>query len=229
MARPLWDEDTAMLWLEQQRRNPDKNYKNLCLHLFARSGGYDYAGQNDASTWGRSIPESIRIPLGKCGRGDALGWVTNGWGHVARVAGWVDGVLYVLCNLSDGRVGLVRADYYAGLGRPFAVDGNASRAFKYAGGTNPGRKPVKPAPVKKPPAVVAPAPAGYPGRPIKPGESGQYIVTLKTAAKFSNKSPKYGGAFKRWVVKLQRKHNLGTPDGVIGPKTWAAIVAGKRP
>jgi murein DD-endopeptidase MepM/ murein hydrolase activator NlpD len=63
--------------------------------------------------------------------------------------------------------------------------------------------------------------------PIRPGETSKSVAKLKVwlGMKPSNK---YGIVLKRRIKKIQRKHKLGLPDGIVGPRTWNAIKSGKR-
>lgn len=78
------------------------------------------------------------------------------------------------------------------------------------------------------PAPAAPASSSsskaYPGKPVKPGDSGEHIKVLQAALKvpvtgvFDDKT-------KNAVITIQKTYKaLGTPDGIVGPKTWATIV-----
>lgn len=81
-------------------------------------------------------------------------------------------------------------------------------------------KPVKPAKSAKP---AAPSKA-YPGHPVKPGESGEHVKALQIALKVSATGV-YDAKTKKAVVNFQKTYKaLGTPDGTVGPKSWAAIV-----
>jgi murein DD-endopeptidase MepM/ murein hydrolase activator NlpD len=86
---------------------------------------------------------------------------------------------------------------------------------------------AKPAPA----AVPASAKRNLRANPVRPGEKSLATARLKSwllGKKYNGKPSKYGPVLKRRIKKLQRKYNLGAPNGVVGPKTWAAIKSGKR-
>jgi hypothetical protein len=87
------------------------------------------------------------------------------------------------------------------------------------------------------PAVVKPEPAAevkkatdpkvYPGATVDPGESGNAVRMVQKALGFTGKDLDgiYGPVTKKTVVAWQKKNpKLGAADGVIGPKTWAALM-----
>lgn len=150
MSAPLWDAATAMRWLRAQRDDPDMDYTDWCALIVARSAGYDAAGYKDASTWGRAV-QRYAIPWAKVRRGDVLAWITQGWGHIARYAGYFSGHHYVLCNNADGGISLIRVDHYDDLGTPIVLGGDDPRVFAGCRGRNPGKKPApKPRPAPSP-------------------------------------------------------------------------------
>lgn len=64
----------------------------------------------------------------------------------------------------------------------------------------------------------------YPGKPVKPGDTGDAVKALQLALKVSMTGT-YDDATKKAVVAVQKANkSLGTPDGIVGPKSWAAIV-----
>lgn len=67
--------------------------------------------------------------------------------------------------------------------------------------------------------------------PVKPGETSKSVAKLKFwlyGKPYSGQTDHYGKIMKARIKKIQRKYKLGIPDGVVGPKTWAAIKSGKR-
>ena len=84
------------------------------------------------------------------------------------------------------------------------------------------------------PAVVKPEPAAevkkaldpkvYPGATVDPGESGEPVKMVQKALGLTVDGH-YGPVMKKTVVAWQKKNpKLGAADGVIGPKTWAALM-----
>jgi murein DD-endopeptidase MepM/ murein hydrolase activator NlpD len=74
--------------------------------------------------------------------------------------------------------------------------------------------------------AVAPTvnPKAYPGNPVKPGDKGPHIAELRKALGLSAGNT-YDAKAVEAVKKFQAANKaLGTPDGIIGPKSWKAIV-----
>ncbi len=76
--------------------------------------------------------------------------------------------------------------------------------------------------------------SSYPGTPLRRGSSGPSVVTLQVALnriaqsypaipKIANVDGIYGSRTESSVRSFQRIFNL-TPDGIVGPATWYAIV-----
>jgi hypothetical protein len=88
----------------------------------------------------------------------------------------------------------------------------------YAGSTaNPVAPKVAKAPVTDP--LV------YPGETIDPGESGIHIKTIQQKLGVPKPDGAYGPVTKKAIVAFQKANpKLGEKDGVVGPKTWAAII-----
>jgi hypothetical protein len=70
----------------------------------------------------------------------------------------------------------------------------------------------------------APGPKDYPGETIDPGESGAHIKLIQTALGLKADGV-YGPVTKKAVVAWQKANpKFGNADGIIGPKSWAALV-----
>lgn len=83
-------------------------------------------------------------------------------------------------------------------------------------------KPAAPTPAKK---------RNLKTKPVRPGETSKSVAKLKHwlyGKPYTGQTSRYGAVMKAKIKKIQRKHKLGIADGVVGPKTWAAIKAGKR-
>lgn len=82
-----------------------------------------------------------------------------------------------------------------------------------------------PVPVKaeKVPASAA-NPKAYPGDPVEPGEAGAPVKMVQRALGIPADGH-YGPVTKKAVVAWQKANpKFGDADGVIGPKTWAALM-----
>lgn len=67
-------------------------------------------------------------------------------------------------------------------------------------------------------------PNDYPGETIDPGESGAHIKLIQTALGLKADGV-YGPVTKKAVVAWQKENpKFGAADGVIGPKSWKALV-----
>ena len=70
-------------------------------------------------------------------------------------------------------------------------------------------------------AVVAPAPAHAAAKPLKKGSKGPRVAKAQRWLGI-HADGIFGSGTKRAVKHFQRSHNL-TPDGIVGPATWAAL------
>ena len=104
----------------------------------------------------------------------------------------------------------------------------AKSTWTRGGGINPeglirlssGEAPAS-APIKAPSIKSSKA---YPGKPVKPRDRGPHIVALRNALKLPA-GDVYDAKAVAAVKKIQKATPaLGTPDGVLGPKSWSAIV-----
>jgi murein DD-endopeptidase MepM/ murein hydrolase activator NlpD len=113
------------------------------------------------------------------------------------------------------------------------LEAQAKPTWTRGGGIDPkdllasgsGAAPAAPAASAPAPAAAPAAPSkAYPGKPVKPGESGEHVKALQTALKVPVTGI-YDDKTKKAVVTFQKTYKaLGTPDGIVGPKSWAAIV-----
>jgi murein DD-endopeptidase MepM/ murein hydrolase activator NlpD len=84
--------------------------------------------------------------------------------------------------------------------------------------------PAPTSPVAAKPSKVAKPSKKYPGKPVKPGDKGPHIVALREALKLGA-GDTYDAAAVKAVKKIQKATPaLGTPDGIMGPKSWKHIV-----
>lgn len=87
------------------------------------------------------------------------------------------------------------------------------------------------------PVAVKPEPAAeikkaldpkvYPGATVDPGEFGEPIKMVQRALGMTGKSVdgQYGPVTKKTVIAWQKANpKFGAADGIIGPKTWAALM-----
>jgi hypothetical protein len=72
-------------------------------------------------------------------------------------------------------------------------------------------------------------PLVYPGETIDPGESGIHVKTIQQKLGVPKPDGVYGPVTKKAIIAFQKANpKLGDAAGVVGPKTWAAIIkAGK--
>lgn len=74
------------------------------------------------------------------------------------------------------------------------------------------------------PATEPSTPTGTPGRPtLRRGATGALVTQLQTKLGM-NPTGNFGPITEAAVRAFQRDHNL-VPDGIVGPKTWAALDA----
>jgi hypothetical protein len=77
-------------------------------------------------------------------------------------------------------------------------------------------------------AVTPPAPPSaptapkYPGKPVKQGSTGQSVKAVQTALGITPVDGKFGAQTDAAVKAWQTANGL-TADGIVGPKTWAAL------
>jgi peptidoglycan hydrolase-like protein with peptidoglycan-binding domain len=79
-----------------------------------------------------------------------------------------------------------------------------------------------PAPQAPQPAPAAPQGHPYPGEPVKIGSTNIEAVKLVQAKVAAKVDGDFGSVTRQKVRDWQRRNNLHT-DGVVGPKTWAAM------
>jgi hypothetical protein len=73
--------------------------------------------------------------------------------------------------------------------------------------------------------VVVTDPLVYPGETIDPGESGIHIKTIQRKLGVSKPDGIYGPVTKKAIIAFQKSlKNIGEANGVVGPKTWNAII-----
>jgi hypothetical protein len=79
-------------------------------------------------------------------------------------------------------------------------------------------------------SAVAPSPPAppspYPGTPLRQGSQGDHVRTVQQRLKDRGKAITVDGAFgpktHQVVIAFQMEKHL-QPDGIVGPKTWAAL------
>ena len=76
-----------------------------------------------------------------------------------------------------------------------------------------------------PPILIPAAEPGGRSRPtLRRGDSGQFVTELQQRLGLSDAQPVFGPKTEALVRAFQRERNM-VPDGIVGPKTWAAIDA----
>lgn len=82
---------------------------------------------------------------------------------------------------------------------------------------------IAPAPVTIPAAEPAPQPGAAPGRPtLRRGAVGELVKQVQAKVNIIPPTGNFGPKTEAAVRAFQRAHNL-TPDGIVGPGTWAAL------
>lgn len=95
------------------------------------------------------------------------------------------------------------------------------------GRPNYGASASAPTPVKVAKAPVT-DPLVYPGETIDPGESGVHVKTIQAKLGIAKPDGQYGPVTKKAIIAFQKANpKLGETGGVVGPKTWAAILKAK--
>jgi N-acetyl-anhydromuramyl-L-alanine amidase AmpD len=75
------------------------------------------------------------------------------------------------------------------------------------------------------PAAEPPQPGGRAGRPtLRRGATDQLVKEVQTKVGVTGVESDFGPKTEAAVRAFQRAHNL-VPDGIVGPKTWAALDA----
>lgn len=113
-------------------------------------------------------------------------------------------------------IGLIASGAFSGGGRPRATTSNAATTTVVH--------------TPSPPAVVVPR---SPSGPLAPGASGPQVKLLQRALVTLGFAPgaidgSYGAATQQALKRFQGAHSL-TADGVLGPKTLAALKLALRP
>lgn len=73
------------------------------------------------------------------------------------------------------------------------------------------------------PAVEPTQPSGAPGRPtLRRGATGDFVTRLQQKVGVALVDGSFGSKTEAAVRLFQRDHGL-VPDGIVGPKTWAAL------
>ncbi len=65
----------------------------------------------------------------------------------------------------------------------------------------------------------------YSGTLLKPGSKGAAVLALQKALSVAGANGYFGPSTKTAVITLQKARRL-TPDGIVGPATWKALIAG---
>lgn len=82
-----------------------------------------------------------------------------------------------------------------------------------------------PAPAIIPSAEPPPAPGAAPGRPtLRRGATGDLVSQVQQKLALATQNGIFGPETEAALRIFQRNHNL-VPDGIVGPKTWAALSA----
>ena len=76
-----------------------------------------------------------------------------------------------------------------------------------------------------PPMLIPAVETGVRGRPtLRRGDTGQFVTELQQRLGMPDGPAVFGPKTEAAVRAFQRERNM-VPDGIIGPKTWAAIDA----
>ena len=79
----------------------------------------------------------------------------------------------------------------------------------------------------EPPVLIPSAETGGRARPtLRRGDGGQFVTELQQRLGMPDGPPVFGPKTEAAVRAFQRERNM-VPDGIVGPKTWAAIDASR--
>jgi peptidoglycan hydrolase-like protein with peptidoglycan-binding domain len=110
--------------------------------------------------------------------------------------------------VKDNKLKLMNA--VVGWGRPvYAGEENLPLLSKVGSTDAPAAKPAAP---KKPAAFA----------PLKKGSKGSNVKKVQTALKLKADG-EFGPATEKAVIEYQKANKLEETNGVVGPKTWAAL------
>ena len=216
-----------------------KNYK--ITTAFAKPGKMWKTGRHD----GVDFAAPVGTPVYAAGDGKVIG--TGIWGSAYGSKSLViqHGKLYVMyAHMSElfvkkgdtvkggQEVGKVGKEGNV-TGPHLHLEAQAKPTWTRGGGIDPaellasgsGSVPTAATATPAPTPVTPKNPKAYPGKPVKPGDKGPHIIELKKSLGLPGKDDTYGSKAVELVKKIQTADkSLGTPNGVLGPKSWAAIV-----
>jgi hypothetical protein len=119
--------------------------------------------------------------------------------------------------VKDNKLKLLNA--VVGWGRPVYVGEESLPLLSKVGSTD---SPVAKAPVAKKPAPVAQHATPTAFTPLKKGSKGSNVKKVQTALKLKADGI-FGDGTLKAVIAFQKANKLDETNGVVGPKTWAAI------
>lgn len=129
--------------------------------------------------------------------------------------------------VKDNKLKLINA--VVGWGRPVYVGEEDLPLLSKVGSSDAPKKATTTTTTKVSTVVAPTTPTTAPKAftPLKKGSKGDNVKKLQTALKLKADGV-YGDGTLKAVIAFQKAHpNLGAADGVIGPKTWAAITKAK--
>ncbi len=216
------------------------------VNVLQRRAGLRTSGWMDAGTWRALLAAAkTRLPAPKAPAGGSSGGAASGSSDLSRYTGQLlkpgskgAAVLALQKALSvpgaNGYFGpaTTRAVIAFQKARRLTPDGAVGpatwKALVAATSASSSSGSAKPAPSTQNSGGStsrSSALSRYTGQLLKPGSKGAAVLALQKALSVPGANGYFGPATTRAVIAFQKARRL-TPDGVVGPATWKALIAG---